>query len=250
MIAFRSVFSLLLLAPFLRVGDFRDALRSSSPSLHLLRMTMSALEMTCFFFAVSVLPLADASTLYLAVPIYVTAMSPFLLGERVGWRRWVAVIVGFAGVLIALQPTREVISPAAMIAVAGAIMFSLVVVTTRKLRGASNTVLIALQLLAALVVSLVLANGSWTAPRWADLAVLLFGSVISVTGYAAFNQSLRVAPASVVTPFQYTSLIWAALFGYFLFDEVPSPATWIGAAVIVGAGLFIFWRERTKLGRA
>jgi drug/metabolite transporter (DMT)-like permease len=160
------------------------------------------------------------------------------------------VIVGFAGVLIALQPTREVISPAAMIAVAGAIMFSLVVVTTRKLRGASNTVLIALQLLAALVVSLVLANGSWTAPRWADLAVLLFGSVISVTGYAAFNQSLRVAPASVVTPFQYTSLIWAALFGYFLFDEVPSPATWIGAAVIVGAGLFIFWRERTKLGRA
>ena len=246
MIAFRSIFSLLLLSPFLRVRAFRAALRASPPWLHLLRMTMSALEMTCFFTAVSMMPLADASTLYLAAPIYITAMSPLLLSERVGCRRWTAVVVGFGGVLIALRPTAAAISPGALIATAGALMFSLVVVTTRLLRGASTTVLIALQLLAALIVSLVQASGRWAVPRWSDLAISLGASVISVTGYAAFNESLRIAPASVVAPFQYTSLIWAVLFGVAFFGEIPGEATLAGAAVIIAAGLFIIWRERTR----
>lgn len=246
MIAIRSVLSLLLISPFLRLRDFRMAFRASPPLLHLLRMTMSGLEMTCFFVAVSILPLADASTLYLATPIYVTALSPFLLGERVGWRRWAAVLVGFGGVIVAMRPSRETLSGPASVALLGGVMFSLVVVTTRKLRGAPNQVLIALQLFAALIVGLTLRNSDWSVPTLPDVAVCVGIAMLSVSGYAAFNQSLRIAPASVVSPLQYTSLIWAALFGYLVFGEEPYAATLIGAAIIIGAGLFILWRERVR----
>jgi drug/metabolite transporter (DMT)-like permease len=249
-LALRSTLSLLLLVPMLRVADFRAAWRASPPALHLLRMTMSGLEMFCFFAAVSVLPLADASTLYLATPIYVTAMAPLLLGERVGWRRWVAVVVGFCGVVVALRPSSQAISAPAMIATTGALMYAVVVITTRKLRGAATTVLIATQVLAALIVSLIVAvavpGGAWTLLSWRDAGLMLCIALMSVSGYAALNRSLRIAPVSVLAPFQYTSLVWAAVLGFLVFAEVPADATLLGGAMIIGAGLFILFRERGR----
>jgi drug/metabolite transporter (DMT)-like permease len=241
-LAARSAVTLLYLAPLVRVSDVVE-LRRRLPR-HLLRMMTSALEMTCFFTAVTALPLADASVFYLATPIYVTALSPWLLGETVGWRRWVAVIVGFLGVLIALHPSREALSAPALVALCGGMLFAVVVIMTRGLRGTSNRMLIATQIGAVLLVALARAGSDWVVPTFWDAALMVATGTVSLLAYAAFNHSLRVTPASVVAPFQYSSIIWAMLSGYMIFGEIPGAATLMGAAVIVGAGLFILWRER------
>jgi S-adenosylmethionine uptake transporter len=190
-------------------------------------------------------------TYYMAGPIYVTALSPFLLGERVDWRRWAAVAVGFGGVVLALHPSPGAVSFGAVCALVGSFSYALFMVATRKLAGTPGTVLMVAQLLAALLFggALVLAGG-WTPPGSVDLALMLLLGVGSLCGNLCVNQSLRLAPASVVVPYQYTLILWGMLFGYVFFDEVIGPLTLAGAGVIVGAGLFIFLREQRSRGRA
>lgn len=246
MVMIRSVVSLAYLLPLMRVRDIVAIWRTSRPALHVLRVAISAVEVTCYFTALTVLPLADITVFYLATPIYVTALSTVLLGERVGWRRWAAVIVGFGGVLIALNPSADALSRPALIGFAGGVLFALVVVTTRGLRGTPNRMLVTLQLGAILIASLAMADGRWRLPEWRDLLLLMGVGTISVLGYISFNHSLRIAPASVVSPFQYTSILWAGLFGYAVFGDLPKPSVVLGAAVIVAAGLFILLRERAR----
>jgi drug/metabolite transporter (DMT)-like permease len=154
----RSATALLLLAPFVyRVGipAFRRAPR---PALQLVRIVLSTLEVAMFFWAVSYLPLADTVTFYLAGPIYVTALSVLLLGERVGWRRWTAVLLGFAGVLLALRPSAASLTLPALIALTGSIFFALLMIATRLLRTTPNTVLVGGQILGTLMFGLVTAR--------------------------------------------------------------------------------------------
>ncbi len=194
-LAIRSAVSIVWLLPLLRAADLATV-RRTRPGLHALRALISAGEMTCFFVAVSFLPLADVSVLYLATPIYVTALSPFLLKEHVGWRRWAAVLVGFAGVLVALHPDRGTFSAASLVALAGGVLFAFVVITTRGLRATPNRVLIAAQLGGALLVSLAMADRRWHPPGWADCGQLALTGTLSVLGYAAFNRTrLRSARA-------------------------------------------------------
>lgn len=243
-LAARSAVSLLWLAPLIRVADL-ERVRRVRFGLHLARAAISACEIACFFTAISMLPLADVTVFYLATPIYVTALSPVLLAEKVGWRRWSAVLVGFAGVVVALQPGRATVSPPALVALLGGVLFALVVITTRGLRATPNRMLIALQLGAMLIVALLMAERRWTVPASGDAALMVFSGTLSVLGYAAFNHSLRIAPASVVSPFQYTSIVWASLFGFLVFGDRPSLALAAGALIIIAAGMFILWRERS-----
>lgn len=239
----RSAVTLLLLLPFLRRRDLRIAGAIGKPWLHLLRMVGTVIDSSAYYWAISVLPLADVSAVYLASPIYVTGMSALFLGERVGWRRWTAVLVGFAGVLIALRPSGAGLSVHALVAVAGSLFFSMSLVATRRLRGVSNIVLVSSQTVALLVATLVTAVAwVWPTPAQAGLLVLL--GAVTTTGFLCMYHGLRLALASVVAPFQYTSIIWAVVMGYLVFGDVPGAATLAGAAVIIGAGVFIVWRER------
>lgn len=246
----RSLAGLCVMAPFIhRVGldGFRHAPR---PGLQLLRAVFSVLEAALFFWAVSTLPLAEVITYYMAGPIYVTALSPLLLGERVGWRRWVAVVIGFGGVILALHPSPGSLSIGAISALAGSFAYALFLVATRKLAGTPGTVLMTGQLVAALLfgAALVMATG-WTSPSATDLALMGLLGIGSLAGNLCVNQSLRLAPATVVVPYQYTLILWGMLFGYLVFGEVIGPLTLAGAAIIVGSGLFIFLREQ-QLARA
>ena len=241
----RSVAGLCVVAPFIRrAGAFAFA-GAPRPGLQLLRAVFSVLESALFFWALTDLPLAEVMTYYMAGPIYVTALSALLLGERVGWRRWTAVAVGFAGVVLALHPSPGSLSLAAGCALVGSFLYACFMVATRSLAGTPGTVLITAQLLAALVfgAALVLAQG-WAAPGPADLALMLFLGVGSLAGNLCVNRSLRLAPAAVVVPYQYTLILWGLLFGWLFFDEVVGSLTLGGAAIIVGAGLFIFMREQ------
>lgn len=242
----RSAAALVLLAPFVRntgVAAFASAPR---PALQIVRIALSTLEVAMFFWAVSWLPLADTVTFYLAGPIYVTALSVVLLGERVGLRRWTAVLVGFAGVVLALRPSAASFTLPALIALGGSFFFSVMMVTTRMLRETADTVLIAGQIGATLLFGAVAAPFAWVTPSWRDFLLLSLFGVLSIVALACVNRALKLAPASVVVPYQYTMIIWAVALGYLVFGDVPDLFTLAGAAIIIAAGLYIFWREQAQ----
>src|SRR3954471_15129965 len=222
--------------------------RLERPGLQLLRMMLSTAEVAAFFVAVVYLPLADVITYYLACPIFVTALSAIILREQVGWRRWSAVVVGFCGVLIALQPSAQTVSWPALIALGGSFSFAVLMIVTRSLRATPDIVLAATQFSGTFSVGLVLAPFAWRAPGLPDLGLFVFAGCISIVALLCTNRSLKLAPASVVVPYQYAMIVWAVLFGYLVFGDVPQVATLAGAAIIIGAGLYIFLRER-DLGR-
>ncbi len=241
----RSVAGLVVLAPFLvRLGP-APLRRAPRPGMQLLRVALSTLEVVLFFRALFDLPLADTIAIYMAAPIYVTAVSPFLLKERVGWRRWTAVGVGFCGVLLALGPGLAAPSVGMACAVIGSFAYALYLVTTRLLAGTHNTVLAFNQLTAALVFGLVLvAIQGWAHTDATDALLLASLGVGSLAGNLCVNRSLRLAPASVVVPYQYTLIAWGLIFGAVVFGEVMDTRMLAGTAIIIGAGLFIFLREQ------
>jgi drug/metabolite transporter (DMT)-like permease len=244
----RSVAGLILLAPFIRQTGLRAFADAPRPGLQIARAVLSTAEVAMFFWAVTYLPLADAVTFYLAGPIYVTALSVVLLGEYVGWRRWVAVLVGFAGVILALRPSAASFSLPAVIALAGSGFFALLMIVTRVLHETPNTVLVTTQMLGTLVFGLFGAPLGWAAPSWRDLLLLSVFGVSAMIALACVNHSLRLAPASVVVPYQYTLIIWAVVLGYTVFGDVPDTYTLVGAGIIIMAGLYIFWREQVRGG--
>ena len=244
----RSAAALILLAPFIWRAGIAPFVSAPRPRLQFARVALSSVEVAMFFLAVAYLPLADVMTFYLAGPIYVTALSALLLHERVGWRRWTAVLVGFCGVLIALRPSPATLTMPALIALGGSFFFSFLMVITRSLRNTDNVVLTSGQIVGTLVFGAMVAPFGWVTPSAADLALLSLFGVVSIVALACVNRALKLAPASVVAPFQYTMIVWGIALGYLVFGDVPDLPTLAGAAIIIGAGLFIFWREQRARG--
>ncbi|MGX9429468.1 MULTISPECIES: DMT family transporter [Bradyrhizobium] len=218
------------------------------PWLQLLRVILSTLEVAAFFLATVYLPLADVITYYLAGPIFVTALSGLVLGERIGWRRWSAILVGFCGVLIALRPSAQTVSLPAMIALGGSMSFAVLMLITRSLRATPDIVLTSSQFCGTFLLGVVLSPFGWVTPDAGSLALFFVAGLISVAALFCVNRSLKLAPASVVVPYQYSMIVWAVIFGFVVWGDVPSWATIVGAAIIIAAGLYIFLREQ-KLGR-
>ena len=244
----RSMAALVVLAPFIRrdAATFRTMPRWG---LQVVRAVLATVEVACFYWAVAYMPLADVMTYYLAGPIFVTAIAGTVLREPVGWRRWAAVLVGFCGVVVALRPGSATLGWPALIALAGSFTFSLSMITTRYLRGTSDTVLVTTQTVGALAFGAVLAPFSWVTPSPGDFALLCVLGVVAMVAHMSVNRSLILAPASTVVPYQYTTIIWAVLFGYLVFGDVPD-AWMLSGAAIIAAGLFIFLREQRQARRA
>jgi drug/metabolite transporter (DMT)-like permease len=242
----RSAAALILLLPFVWQAGLAAFIRAPRPALQIARVVLSTLEVAMFFWSVSYLPLADTVTFYLAGPIYVTALSVLLLGETVGWRRWTAVLVGFAGVLLALRPSAATLTLPAMIALTGSFFFALLMIATRLLHETPNTVLVGGQILGTLIFGIVVAPFGWVTPSPRDFALLSLFGVVSIVALACVNRALKLAAASVVAPYQYTFILWAIALGYAVFGDVPDWFTLGGAAIIIGAGLYIFWREQRQ----
>lgn len=240
----RSAAGLVMLSPMMWREGLSALLHPRRPRLQLFRVVLSTLEVASFYAAVAYLPLASVVTIYLAGPIYVTALAGPLLGEHVGWRRWSAVLVGFAGVVIALQPSADTLSGPSLIAIAGSMLFALLMIVTRKLRGTSDTVLVTWQTTAALVFGAVLAPFGWVTPSGRDVLLLAMLGVVAALAHLCVNRSLKLAPAAVVTPYQYTQIAWAILLGWLVFGDVPTPSVFVGSGIIVAAGLYIFLREQ------
>ena len=243
----RACAALLVLAPMIWRQRAQFAI-IERPLLQLFRVLLSTLEVAAFFLAAVYLPLADVVTYYLACPIFVTALSAIVLGERVGWRRWSAILIGFLGVVIALRPSVQTISAPAMIALGGSLSFAVLMLITRSLRATPDVVMASSQFAGTFLLGAVISPIGWVTPSVGSLVLFAAAGCISVSALFCVNGSLKLAPASVVVPYQYSMIVWAVMFGFAVFGDVPSWNTIVGATIIIGAGLYIFLRER-KLGR-
>jgi drug/metabolite transporter (DMT)-like permease len=242
----RSFAAALMLAPAIHRVGWRRIVHQERPWLHALRAICSTAEVAFFYWAVIYLPLADAVAFYLAGPIFVTLFAIVFLKERVGWRRWLAIVIGFLGVLIAVNPTGAGLGWPALIALSGTILFAGLNILTRKLAGTDEIALVSWQVASALIFGLLVAPFRWVDPSWFDFLCLMLLGIVANLAHMGVNRSLRYAAAAVVVPYQYTLIVWAMLLGYIFFGDVPKSHVVIGSIVIVSAGLYIFMREQKR----
>jgi drug/metabolite transporter (DMT)-like permease len=242
----RSLAAMLMLAPAIRWVGLRTVLRPQRPWIHALRAFCSVTETALFYWAVVYLPLADTVAFYLASPIFVTILAVIFLKEKVGWRRWLAVTVGFIGVLIAVKPTGEGMGWPALIAISGSLIFAGSNTLTRLLAGENEVTLVSWQAFGNLLFGLAVAPFLWVAPNLRDFGALMLLGIVATFAHMGVNRSLRYAPAAVVIPYQYSLIVWAVILGYLFFGDWPAPNVLIGAGIIVAAGLYIFIREQIR----
>ncbi|MFK0206866.1 DMT family transporter [Agrobacterium sp. NPDC090283] len=248
-ILIRSAAALVILVPIVWRAGPSGLVKIERPVLQVARVFFSTAELFCFYFAVAALPLADVMTYWLAAPIYVAALSPFLLGEKVGWRRWTAIAIGFVGVLIALKPSSASLTSAALFSILGSAAFAFMMLSGRQLRNTPDTVLAFWQIIGAAlagIVAVFLTPSGWLPVQSGfDLAFLGLLGVVAMAAHVLVNRALKLADAATVAPLQYTLLLWAVIFGWLFFGDVPQTSIVLGAGLIVLSGLYIFFRENT-----
>ena len=244
----RSVAAVAVLLPFFWRSGWHSLVKVERPRLQALRALLCAVEATAFYYVVGHMPLADTITYWLAAPIYVAALSPLMLGERVGWRRWTAILVGFAGVVVALEPSAASFTLPALVALAGSLAFTFTMIFARSLRSTPDTTLAFWQMAVAVLFSVVgigLDPTGWIPVRPVDFGLLALLGIVAMAAHMLVNRSLKLADAATIVPLNYTMLIWGILLGWLFFGDMPRAAMLVGAVLIVASGLFIFFREQT-----
>jgi len=245
----RALFSFALVVPFLlRAGP--SALKTRHPFLHGIRAFAGAAAMVCGFYAVGHLQLADFTALSFTQPLFVTLLAVILLGEVVRWRRWLATAVGFAGVLIMVRPGAGTFDPAALVALTSVAGIAVAVCMVKRLPvGESHTTMLAYFCLMSLAITALPALVYWTPPSLDQWLLLAGVGTLGVVSQAMIIRAYSAGEASFVAPFDYLKLILAGAIGFLVFGEVPGPWTLLGAAVIVGAALYIARREAVRASR-
>lgn len=254
----RGVFSVLIfLAIVPALGGWRT-LRVRAWRAQLVRCALVLITTSCFIASLRYLPLANAVGIAFAGPLFTVLLAGPLLGERVGWRRWSAAGIGFAGVLAMVRPGGVDFQIAALLPLATAFFGALRDLLTRHMSVTdhSNATLV-VSMLGVLLFGLVTIplgalapSQAWLVPPPAHLALFALAGLFMGIGQYCVIESLRVAEAALVSPFKYVSYIWAVACGFLVWGDVPRPATFAGAALVAGSGLYIFWRERQLHRRA
>lgn len=247
-------------------------LKTDRPVLHLVRGLMVVIANMSYFLALAVIPLADATALFFAAPLFITLLSIPILGEKVGAARWSAVLIGFAGVVLMQRPwesgeTLGVSRAVLLLPVLGALAYALLQVMTRKLGATSRASAMAVYIQSTFIaVSLgfyVIAgdgrfaegttNGSiefllraWVWPAGGDWPSLIGLGVMSAAVGYCLSQAYRLADAATVAPYEYVGLPLAVLWGWLIWSDLPDLPVWAGMALIAGSGLFVFLREKQK----
>lgn len=227
------------------------ALRIRNWKLNLARGGLMATSTFLFVTALSLMPITDAIAISFAGPIFGTALAALILAEPVGWRRWTAIAVGFAGVIVMLRPTPELFRVVALIPITAAFFGALRDIVTRKL-GTGGESTIAVLIVSTAIVSfsgLLTLPFGWAPLRPVDMTVFVATSALVALAHGLMIEGLRLGQVGLVGPFKYTSLIWALILGLMIWGDIPDFWTWTGAALVVASGLYIWHRETTLIKR-
>ncbi len=249
MLFFNAAFALVPVALVTLHGGGLHQLRTRRLGLHLMRGGVGMIAAFCAFTAFSLMPLADAYAIIFATPLLITVLSVPLLGETVRWRRGMAVLVGFCGVLVMLQPGNGSLDIAAAAAMMTAVASALSVVVVRKLSTTETTASIAFYTNAtAMVVMAGLLPFDFVLPSLGDLAVMAAAGLAAGSAVMLLVAGYRRAPAAVVAPFQYSQMLWGVGLGLLFWGDVPATAVAVGATIVVASGLYILYREVVLAG--
>jgi drug/metabolite transporter (DMT)-like permease len=240
---FRNAFALLFMLPWLaRVG--LPGLRTARLGLHLGRSVIGLVAMTCWFYSVSLLPLAQAVSLNYTVPLFATVGAALILGETVRARRWTATIVGFLGVLAIVRPGFQEVTPAMALPILAAIFMAAAALLIKSLSNTENpSAMVFYMNLFLTPLSLIPALFVWVWPSWEVLGLMALVGGLAAGAHQLMTRAYTKADASAVIPFHYMQLPFVALIGFAAFGEVPALWTLLGAAVIAGAAIYIAHRE-------
>lgn len=247
-IAFRSAFALVVVLPVLWISGLGQV-ATQRKWAHLLRSLIGLIAIACFFQALNDLPLAQVTGIFFAAPLMMTALSVPLLKERVGPRRWAAVAAGFLGVLLIVRPDRAMLNSGMVAALAGTVLYALVMVLIRDMSRTEKTVTIVFWFsLSSTLVSGAMAPWHWLPPSGLDFALLAAVGLLGGAGQLLATQAVRMTPVSVVAPFDYLHLVFATGYGWALWRDWPSLSTLAGSAVIMACGLYVLHREAQGRG--
>jgi drug/metabolite transporter (DMT)-like permease len=249
----RSFFALIpLVAMLLWRNQLASAFRTKNPFGHVRRGLTGVIAMVCMFAALARLPLVDATAIGFATPLINVALAAIFLGEKVHVFRWSAVAVGFLGVLVMLSPhlfgaEREATSAAgALYAVAGAFLTAAAMTQVRHMSATETTASLVFSFsLIATIASLASIPWGWIKPSPMDSLVLFLTGIVGGIAQIMITESYRHAGAGTVAPFSYTAMLWSIAIGFFFFGEVPEAVVLIGAGLVIAAGLFVIFRERS-----
>lgn len=242
-----SLAALAVLGPIALRGGVQALFRPDQAWLQALRAALMAAESFCFYAAVAHLPLVDTMTFWMAPPVYVAALAPFFLREYVDWRSWAAILLGFGGVLLAMQPSADSLGTPALIAIAGSVAFSFAMLLGRRLRATPDSTAIVWPMLASVAggsLALMIGPAEWVPMTLGELGQLALLGVVAMAANVMLNRAFKHADAATIMPYQYTILIWAALLGVVFFGDIPGPAVITGSALIVVAGMYIALRSK------
>ena len=226
-------------------GGVKQVAKTKTPLLQIFRSLLLVAEMCVTILAFTLLGLAETHAIFASYPLIIAMLSGPILGERVGWRRWLAICVGFFGILIILNPGNGIFSPYALVPLAGAILFALYGLLTRYAGQYDNssTSFFWTGIIGCIAMTAIGLN-FWDPVSQADWSIMLILSASGMLGHFLLIKCYEVAEASAVQPFAYLQLIWASIIGIIIFGEQITTNVFIGACIIVGAGLFTLWRER------
>ena len=241
----RYFFTVVFALSFMFFFSRKNLTWSTQPKLQILRGLTLFFANVLFFYSISIISMAKALILAFIAPLVTTALSPFLLGEQVGFRRWSAVLVGFAGSLIIIRPGFIDFNLASVAALGTGVFYGIYLIITRKLHASDNPLLTLLltgvvgAVCGSLIVPVVWINPSFN--QWSLLALM---GVFACIGHLFLILSLKYADASKLAPFGYFEIITNVILGYYFFMDFPDIWTWVGFSIIVSSGLYIFIRER------
>jgi drug/metabolite transporter (DMT)-like permease len=240
---FRNVFGLIAMLPWI-AGHGLGALRTQRLGLHALRATIGIVSMICWFTALSLMPLAQATALSFTAPIFASVLAVIFLGEVMRLRRWSATAIGLLGTLIIVRPDSATIEPAALLAIASALLGAVSPIFVKIMaRTESTGAIVTYMVLFATPLSLVPALLVWQAPTVGQLGFAALLGLAATLGHLCLTRALATADATVVVPFDYLRLPAVALIAYLVFAEVPTLWTWIGGAIIAASSIYMTLRE-------
>jgi drug/metabolite transporter (DMT)-like permease len=240
---FRNLFGLFVIAPLLvRYGA--GLFRTDRLNLHVLRSVLNVVSMLAFFVGLSMTPLARATALTFTAPLFTALFSALFLGEVFRWRRWTAIFAGFFGALVILRPGLQVLDSGALLVLFSSVLWSFALIDIKVLGRTESTMTITAYVTVLLIpMTLVPAVLVWETPGLDMWGWLIFIGVIGTLGQLVVTEAVKLADMTVLMPFDFLKLVWAAFLGIVFFAEVPDLLTWICVAIVFGSSFYIAWRE-------